>query len=275
MTEFEKVLQECLRDLEQGVANVDECLVRHPEYAGQLEPVLLASMYLKRAGEASVSDAFKVRVRARLIQGMQTHPRKPARSGLIFMRLVVGLSAVLLALLATGTAYAQNTLPGDTFYGWKLASENAWRAVSSDPVETDLAIAERRVDELVVVKDDPALRAQTLDAYVETVARLRSQAGTGNDAQITRRLDSQIERLKKLGILLSQADPNTLPSDEPMPVPTATSTATPVPVSQTPQSGPTDLPQVTPTVEFPPAIVPTVEIPPELIPTIEVPPPIR
>ncbi len=280
MTEFETVLQECLHDLEQGASSVDECLIRHSEYARELAPVLFASESLGRAGQARVSDAFKARVRTNLIQGMHMHPRKAARSSLLFTRLAVGLAAIVLALLVTGTAYAQSTLPGEALYGWKLASEDAWRAVSSDPVETDLVIAERRVNELVAVRDDPTLRSQTLEAYFETVTRLRSQAGADDGIRIARTLDSQREKLKKLGILLSQTDPATLPSDEPVSPATA-----PLPTVQTPtvestaspQGTPTiqSPPKIVPTVEIPPKVNPTVEIPPELVPTFEIPPPIR
>lgn len=284
MTEFEEVLQECLHDLEQGVSSVDECLGRHPEYAQELEPILLVSESLERAGQAPISDVFKARVRARLIQEMHAHPPtsrlKPgtARSGFMFIRLAVSLTAILLALLVTGTAYAQSTLPGDTFYGWKLASEDAWRAVSADPIGTDLVIAERRVNELVVVRDDPALRAQALEEYLETVARLKSQAGPEDEARIVQTLNSQMAKLRKLGILLSQTDPATLPSDEPVaPTPIPLPTLQTPEITTSPSVTPTiqSTPKIVPTIEIPPEIIPTVEIPPELLPTFEIPPPIR
>ena len=68
MTEFEKVLEQCLRDLEQGAANVDECLSRYPKHALQLEPVLLTAEYLIHGREARPSAAFKSRVRNKVIQ---------------------------------------------------------------------------------------------------------------------------------------------------------------------------------------------------------------
>jgi hypothetical protein len=279
MTEFEKALQECLQDLERGAASVDECLRRYPGYAQQLEPILLASARLERAGEMQVSGAFKARGRSRLVQEMRAHPRTSrrepvgARSRLTFMRLVVGIAAVLLALLATGTAYAQSALPGQMFYGWKIASENAWRAVSADPVGADLVIAERRTGELVAVKDDPAARAQALEAYLETVDRLQSQAGIEDQLRVTSTLDSQRAVLKKLGILLAPPDPAAVPSGEATPTPSAT----PLSIAQTPGSDLTAVPSLTPTV--PPSateiILPTIEVPPELVPTIHIPPPIR
>jgi hypothetical protein len=276
MTEFEEVLQECLRDLEQGTASVDDCLSRHPQYAPELEPLLFTSTRLTRAGEMHVSDAFRARVRTRLVREMHAYPRQPARSGMPFLRLAVGFAVVLLALLGTGTAYAQGSLPGEPFYAWKLASEDAWRAVSSDPVETDLRIAERRVSELTAVSADPGLRAQTLEAYLETVARLRSQGSPEDQIRILRTLDSQAAILKKLGIFNSQSNPATPPPLEPTAFPTPSATPLPLlPTVQTPHVLPTDLPPVLPTDEDPPDILPTVDIPPELVPTIEVPPPIR
>jgi hypothetical protein len=280
MTEFERVLQECLHDLDHGFSNVDDCLHRYPQHARQLEPILLTSTNLARAGTARPSNAFKARVRTKLIQQMRAHPRKPARSGFVFMRFAVGLAAVLLALLTAGTVYAQSALPGEAFYAWKLASESAWRAVSPDPVKTDLAIAGRRADELIAVRDDPALYAPVLEAYLEVAARLKSEVDAESETHILQMLDSQAEELNQSGILLPQPDSEVLPpSDEPTLAP-----ATPLPILKTPQVNPTDLPQIVPTIQDAPEIVPTVEVPeeiiptiqdpPELIPTIEIPPPI-
>lgn len=273
MTEFEKVLQECLHDLEQGASNVDECLHRHPQHARQLEPILLTSTYLERAGKARPSTAFKGRVRTKLIQQMRAHPRQPARSGFMFMRFAAGLAAVLLVLLTAGTVYAQGALPGEAFYAWKLASENVWRAVSPDPIKTDLAIAERRVAELILVSNDPILYAPALDAYLEVADRLRSEVNAENEARIQSVLDAQINELNQLGIVLpnlEEEDPAVL--DESTLSPASISTATSHPILETSPINPTDLSQTTPTIQAPPETVPTVEIPQEIIPTIPEPP---
>jgi len=277
MTEFEKALQECLYNLEQGDSNVDECLRRYPKHARQLEPILLTSAYLQRGREARPSDAFKARVRTKLVKQMYAHPRKPAGSNFMFMRLAVGLAVVFLALLATGTVYAQGALPGTAFYAWKLASENAWRVVSSDPVGIDLVIAERRVDELIAVRDEPTLYSQALEAYLKVTERLKSEIDTQNKAQILTVLDAQVEELHQSGIVLPQTDQDVIPpSDEPTLTPLSTSTATPLPVLETPQVDLTNLPQIVPTIQVPPEpdIIPTIQAPPKIIPTLEIPPPI-
>jgi len=210
------------------------------------------------------------------------------------MRFATTLAAIVLALVVAGTVYAQSALPGEAFYRWKLASENAWRAVSPDPVGTDLAIADRRVDELIAVDNNPVLHSQALDAYLEVVARLQSELGTGNDARILRALDSQIEELNNSGILLPQLDQphqgeDVLPQfDEP----TLTPTETPTPLTEIPQVNPTSSNPASsnPTVIHPPTVIPplpteippviptdvpnvlpTIQVPPDLIPTIQIP----
>ena len=271
MSEFENVLQICLRDVEQRKSNVEECLRRYPRHAAQLEPILLASLYLARGGEARLSPAFKTRVRHRLVRQMYAHPRRSVRPYFLFARLAIGLAVVMLALLASGTVYAQRTLPGEAFYAWKIVSENAWRMVSPDPVGTDLAIAERRLNELIAVKQDPALHAQTLEAYLQVTNRLRAQIGTTNQERIQAALEAQADALRELEILPPQSVPNEDPQVEGT---IATPPITPLPILETPPVNPTELPQIIPTVEVLPEVLPTVQEPPKILPTIEIPHPI-
>lgn len=292
MTEFERVLEECLRDLEQGASSVDECLRRFPNHSLQLEPVLLTAAYLQYGRAARPSSAFKSRVRTKLIQGMQAHPRKAWSFHFMFMRPAASLLVILLALLITGTAYAQGALPGDTLYAWKLASENAWRAISPDPVKTDLALSERRIDELIAVRDQPALHAQALQGYLEVKARLVSEINLENQARILPVLESQLEELNEAGIPVPQVQPDLpFPLEESPPVSNVTPTPAPeVPqmnpssaaptarptnpaiVPELPEIIPTDLPDIIPTIQVPPDIIPTIQNPSDLVPTIDIPP---
>ena len=290
MTEFENILEQCLLDLELGASSVEECLGRHPGHALQLEPVLLTHTSLAGFSEARPSAAFKARVRARLTQQMQAHPRKSSRFNFVFMRFAANLAVVILALLATATAYAQSVLPGNTFYAWKLTSEDVWRAVSSDPVRTDLAIADRRMNELIAVRDDPVLYSQVLEAYLEVTARLKSEINTQNEALILQTLDSQVEELNESGIPVPQIiEEDVLPPiDEILPTlaapiatllpvteaseinPTSPAEATPI-ASEKPQINPTALPNIAPTIQSLPNIVPTIQVPPNIVPTIQLP----
>lgn len=271
MTGFEEALQECLQDLEQGSLTVEECLRRFPAYAAQLEPTLLMSTYLQRGQEARLSDAFKARVRTRLLRDIVAHPRRATRSTGFFLKLALGLATLLLALLMSGTAYAQRALPGEAFYRWKLASERAWREVSPDPVGTDLAIAERRLSELIAVREDPFRYSQALEAYFEVTDRLKAERNGADQARISEALQAQSQELDQAGIILSPSDSVLpTPSIEPTVVPQLTS---PVPVL--PVVTATELPAIIPTVEVPSQILPTKDVLPRIVPTLEIPPPLR
>ena len=248
MTEFENVLQDCLLSLERGDSNIDECLRRHPNYAVQLAPILLTSMDLERGMLARPSPAFKARVRGRLIEEMRAHPRKSLRFHFMWMRVATSFAAMLLALLVAGTVYAQGVLPGNPFYGWKLVSENIWRVMSPDPVATDLAIAERRADELLTIRNHPELRAQVLEEYLEVVNRLELEVNADDEARIRLVLEAQIKELNNSGIIVPALENQTLPGvEQPAIVPTETLPAIP----ELPQVNPTAVPQVNPTLPVP------------------------
>ena len=278
MTEFENILEQCLLDLELGLANIDECISRHPGHALELGPVLLTHTSLERLGEARPSAAFKARVRAKLTQQMQAHPRKSRLLNFAFMRFATNFAIIALMLLLAGTAYAQSALPGNAFYEWKLVSENVWRTVSSDPVVTDLMIADRRMDELIAVSNDPVLHVQALDAYLDAVARLKSEMNIENEALILQTLGSQIKELKAWGIPVPQIiDEDVLPQiDEVLPT-LVDPIMTLLPVTEVPEVNPTSLvpaettpmapeiPEINPTAL--PDVLPTIQLP-DIVPTI-------
>ena len=175
MTDFEQALENCLRDLERGDASLEECLARYPEHAAQLQAILSTTTRLRQARKVQAPAAFTMRLRTQVKQHMEEQAYRQKPSLFPWARLAIGLAVVVVALLVTGTAYAQKAVPGDALYGWKLASENTWRALSADPVGTDLLILDRRADELVEVSDAPALHAQALRRYLEVSTRLRAE----------------------------------------------------------------------------------------------------
>lgn len=236
MTEFEGIVEQCLLEMEQGAATADDCLARHPKHAAQLKPVLLTASLLTRGRGVQPSAAFEARARAKLTLHMQAHPRGRSQPGFMFKRFATGLIVVLLALLTTGTAYAQSALPGDLLYDWKLTSERAWRAVSPDPVAADIAIANRRISELNVVADDPRLRAQALEGYHEVVTRLESEL----DAQTLERILPVMDPLED--------------SEQPTPIPTnpsATESSNTTEPSALPERIQTVIPEIIPTIQLP------------------------
>lgn len=274
MNEFERVLQKCLSDLERGATSVEQCLSRHPEHAPRLQPILLADAYLRRGGEVHPSEAFKARVRARLTQQMQAqvrpHPRRSLSVHSTRARFAVSAAVLLLAVMSTGTVYAQGALPGEVLHAWKLASENVWRIISPDRVSTDIAIAERRLAELIAVRGDPVLYAQALNRYLEAAARLRTEMNGENETLIFEALTSHLKELGQWGILDPQIEQEVLPQvDEPefeeVSPPPLLSTPVVSPLApavdpiddsadspiESPTEDPGGLPQILPTIQVP------------------------
>jgi hypothetical protein len=151
--ELETILDICLNQIGAGESNVDECLALYPEQAAQLEPLLKAATKLARGREVVPDPTYKARSRAKLSIYMQQNPQRK-RVSPVFWRFAIGIATMLLAFLATGTSFAQQALPGDRLYDWKLTSENVWRMTSNDQLGVDITLSNRRVNELVVVSDD-------------------------------------------------------------------------------------------------------------------------
>ena len=206
MDNFEEILEDCLEGLSSGNSTIDECLARFPEQAARLRPILHTAAVLERGGQVLPSPAFRARARTRLTAHMQAHPgprRQPALRG---WRLAASLAALTISLFSVGTGFAQAALPGSPLYGWKLSSESVWRDLSSDPLSTDLAIARRRAEEWLIVRDDPRLGERALDRYQQALDRLTGKTDPAAQARIVPALESQQEKLKAAGLSVPQLD---------------------------------------------------------------------
>src|SRR6187551_3084174 len=96
----------------------------------------------------------------------------------------LNISVLVFALLMTNTVFAQEALPGETLYNWKLASENLWRAVTVDPLGTDLKLSDRRVNEYVAVSADQQRRTEVLLGYNKLLVRFKDQQDGADRARI-------------------------------------------------------------------------------------------
>jgi len=150
---LERALDGAIELVLQG-KSLEEALAQYPEHAQQLQPLLLVTMQVSKVGEALPSPAFKARGRA-LLEG--------------------SMAALLLTLATATTAMAQSALPGDALHPWKLYSEQVWRSLQTNPVQADLQIAQRRLEELLAVDGDPERVPAALSAYASALDVLRTQ----------------------------------------------------------------------------------------------------
>lgn len=206
MNDLERILDDCIERLTNGTSTLEECLSAHPEYAARLQhPLESASGLLHHRMDISVSPLVRARGRAKLSMHMQQHPRQRGQRVLLFQRLAMGLAVVMFALLSVGTVRAQSALPADMFYSWKLASEQVWRTVSFNSRHVDLALADRRVSEIVATADDPSRLAGAVHDYQEILLRL--EAGSDADrGEILSTLETHQKSLKDAGLSIQALD---------------------------------------------------------------------
>lgn len=172
MVTLERALDGAIELVLQG-KSLEEAVAQYPEHAAQLKPLLTATLQISKAGEALPSPAFKARGRARLEGNMAAAPRRGGRNPLF--KLAASMAALLLTLASATTAMAQSALPGDALHPWKLYSEQVWRSLQTNPVQADLQIAQRRLEELLAVDGDPERVPAALSAYASALDILRTQ----------------------------------------------------------------------------------------------------
>jgi hypothetical protein len=205
MNDFESVFEESWSRMESGESTLDEVLARHPEHGAQLEPLLQAASKLAGVKNVTPSPVFRSRTRTQLNIHMRENPQLK-RVSPVFWRLTITLVTIVLAFIVTGTVFAQRALPGDTFYGWKLRSESAWRVVSPDRLGTDLTLSNRRVNELVALSGDEIRRARAVENYQKLLVRFQSAADAQDQERILTVLRSQKESLSKVGMSIPELD---------------------------------------------------------------------
>ncbi|RPI09111.1 MAG: hypothetical protein EHM65_09530 [Acidobacteriales bacterium] len=180
--------------------SVDQCLARYPEQAAQLRPLLVSAERLSRGRAVTPSTAFKAATRARLIA--RAEASRPRTSFVLRPAWQFAMAIALLALvmLASTTAVAQDSLPGEPLYGWKLNSEHVWRSVATDRVSVDLTLADRRATELTRVARSGPLEQEARNEYHEVLSRLEAEIDSENGAKIDQALLAHQKKLSQAGL---------------------------------------------------------------------------
>ena len=202
---LETILDTCLYQIEQGEASVEECLALYPEHAAELKPLLKAATKLARARDVVPDPSYRMRARSQLNTFMLQHPQRK-RVSPIFWRVAVGFATVMMLFIASGTAFAQQALPGDTLYNWKLTSEHVWRLTSNDDLGVDIVLSQRRMNELLVVSGDETRRAWAVQNYETLLLKFRNAESEHDRARILPVLRSQHKALLEAGIIVPELE---------------------------------------------------------------------
>jgi hypothetical protein len=87
MNEFDVILEECVDLLASGESSLEECLTNYPEYAAQLEPILITVLCLQDEGRDVVPPpALRARIRGELDEAMKSHPEEKSRFPVFLMK---------------------------------------------------------------------------------------------------------------------------------------------------------------------------------------------
>ncbi|MCI0394751.1 MAG: hypothetical protein L0332_06300 [Chloroflexi bacterium] len=286
---LERALDDCLEHLvrEQSRAGdkrsgMEKCLEQYPDLARELRPLLLAAQQVAPGRLVRLAPAARQQARARLLAHMQARPRGAPAARL---RLAYALAMVALIFLTAFTTAAQAALPGNRLYGWKVASEQLWRAVHPDDLAADLILTERRADELIWVSGDPIAEPLARQNYQVALERLATYTGQDEQATIQQTLLTQREKFDQASLAVPALEallgprPGQAPGQEGAPPLLATPTLpqpeiTPAGEATAPAEATLDLPLPLPTSVATPAIPEELpgDLPPVPIPTIEIPP---
>ncbi|MEW6569247.1 MAG: hypothetical protein AB1449_14015 [Chloroflexota bacterium] len=221
MSDLSTTLDACLERLAAGEA-IDLILLDHPAFADPLRPLLAAAAAFDRSATPP-RDSWRAQARRTLLKSMPPRLRRTAiPRQAIWRRVATGAVAGALAFLSVGTAAAQAALPGDALFGWKLTSEQVWRALSAEPLEVELALLERRTEEWIRLRGE-SRQAEAEAHFHEQVMRLELYRDPDQQASIAAALACAFNRLEEAGLPVQLPRP----SDEHTPPDATTPTTTP------------------------------------------------
>ncbi len=183
--EFNNILDDCLERLLVKGETIEQCLLRYPEYAAEIEPLLQTAMATKQALAIQPHPEFKTRARYQFHSALQQV--KPKRATLFWgwqPQWAMVVAIILIFLLAgSGTvAAAGGSMPDEPLYPVKLAAEQVRLVLTPSTLgkaELYARLVDRRVAEIVRMagEDKPEQverTARRLDAYLTKIAALAS-----------------------------------------------------------------------------------------------------
>ena len=180
MNNLYEALEICLQDLEQG-ADIESVLLRYPDLAEELRPILEASAGAKRMAVPAPSVDVVRRNRARLLQHaaqMREAKAKPARRiWFASLRRIAVTLAVVAVLFASGTSLVRassNTLPGDNLYPVKRTWEGVRLFFAFSVPERDALELEHENERMHEVTE---LLAEGRSEVVDFNGEVTSQSG--------------------------------------------------------------------------------------------------
>ena len=154
---FEDILSECIDRVLQG-ETVEQCLAGYPEQARELEPLLRTAVAAREASAVESRPEFKAQVRYQIHSRLSAGGRKTAQKGMPVLgwvpRWAVVVAVMFLVILLAGSstvAASSTSMPDDTLYPVKLATENVrlrLNRTNMGKARLHVTLADRRIQEI-------------------------------------------------------------------------------------------------------------------------------
>ena len=201
MKKIEDILTVCIDDIRAGRSTLEECLTRYSDMRSQLEPLLRLAVDIHEPPAFKPSASFKVRARVQLMDHIHAGRRKEPwnipfvfgiknawRSGWLKTTAIVLAVLLVISASGTGTAYAsQDSLPGDSLYPVKTATENFRRVITFDEaarVELELVFAGTRLEEMnSLTSKNPDELHTAVSGYEDSIDMAAEKAEEYNDTR--------------------------------------------------------------------------------------------
>lgn len=209
------ILDDCLSRLAAG-ESVADCLASHPQYAGELAPMLRAATQLHVLSEARLTNGQQLRAKVQLREVLAARRAAPRRAALAWMRLIP--TAALLAMLVFGSvafSAVASSQPGEWTYAVRIAAERVpvWIQPSQfGRASTELTIADRRLNDVGAhLSQQGAASPEALAALLrgdEAAAHHADTLGSGERDLIAEHVAGHVQRLDALA--RSATDPGAI-----------------------------------------------------------------
>jgi len=176
--ELNDIFEDCLERILTGGETVEQCLAGYPEYAAELAPLLQTVLEAKETLEIAPSPEFREKARYQILTELRDIEERKQRRFSLFgwqPRWATAAIAVLVLLVASsGTvAAAGNSLPDQTLYPVKLATERVRLALTPSTLgkaEYYAELVDKRVSEIISMSDKGKLKQ-----VEKTTERLNNQ----------------------------------------------------------------------------------------------------
>ncbi len=176
--EFDNILDDCLERILAKGETVESCLLKYPEQAAELKPLLETSLAAKEATSIKPRPEFMERARYQFASAIREVELKKEHRffGWQVRWATVTVAVVVIVLLMGGStvAAANNSMPDEPLYAVKLATETVRLRLTPSALgkaELYVQLVDKRVAEITAMthKDKPEkveVAVKRLSAYL-------------------------------------------------------------------------------------------------------------